>query len=70
MITEEHLAHILKEMDYHLTGLANEIDPQKFGADGIIIDEQFFSFKYVQQKAATLKHHIDWIRVDMQEDGA
>jgi len=69
LITEEHLNVILKEMDYHICGIAGELDPQKISLEGIRIEDDFLSLKFLREKVALLKHHVDWIRVDMEEDG-
>lgn len=59
MITEEHLNFILKEMEYQLLGLAREVQ----------INEMIPS-NVLQEKIIMLKHHIDWIRVDIELDVA
>lgn len=59
MISEEHLNFILKEMEYQLLGLAREVQ----------INEMISS-KLLQEKIIMLKHHIDWIRVDIKLDAA
>jgi len=55
-------------MEYHLLGLAKELDPQKLGVEGIELDGKFISFKYMQEKTANIKSHIDWIRTEIEED--
>ena len=71
MITEEHLDHILKEMDYQLLGLAKEVAINNGETNvTVLANEQVVSINYLQEKIIMLKHHIDWIRVDMQMDGA
>lgn len=69
MITEKHLTHILKEMDYSLLLIAREITKEEFPKEGINHNGAHLSLKYLQEKTALLKFHIDWIRVDMEEDG-
>ena len=59
MISEEHLTFILKEMEYQLLGLAREVQ----------INEMIPS-NVLQEKIIMLKHHIDWIRVDIELDAA
>ena len=59
MISEEHLKFILKEMDYQLLGLAREVQINNM-----------ISSKLLQEKIIMLKHHIDWIRVDIELDAA
>jgi len=66
MITERHLNHILKEMDYAIVSLATEFAKAKVPDLGK--NETFISIKYLQEKVALLKFHVDWIRVDMEED--
>ncbi len=68
MISEERLNYILHEMEYNLTLLAKELDPQKLGLEGIELDGEFISFKYMQQKTAAIKSHIEWIRVEIEEN--
>ncbi len=68
MITEKHLNHILKEMDSAILSLAIEFGKAKVPNLGI--NDTFISMKYMQEKVALLKFHVDWIRVDMEEDGA
>jgi len=51
-----------------LAGLAKELDPQKIGMDGIEIDGELISFKYMQQKTAAIKSHMEWIRVEIEEN--
>ncbi len=68
MISEERLVHILHEIEYHLTCLAKELDPQKLGVDGIKLDGELISFKYMQQKTANIKSHLEWIRVEIEEN--
>ena len=69
MISEKHLNHILKEMDYTLLSVATEITKPYFPNEGINFAEQQMSIKYLKEKVALLKFHLDWIRVDMEEDG-
>jgi predicted DNA-binding ribbon-helix-helix protein len=69
MITEEHLKHWLKEIDWQLTGLRKELAR----ADGIITgvqitDKLFFSFSYANEKSGTIEHLIKMIRDDMKND--
>ena len=59
MISEEHLTFILKEMEYQLLGLAREVQINNM-----------ISSKLLQEKIIMLKHHIDWIRVDIELDAA
>lgn len=68
MINENHLRHIVNEIEYHLTGIAKEIDTQKIPKDGIIIDDEFISFKYIREKTAAIKSHIEWLRVEMEDE--
>lgn len=68
MITEKHLTHILKEMDYALLLIAKEITKEGFPNVGTLDEKQ--TVKYLEQKVALLKFHVDWIRVDMEDDGA
>jgi len=68
LITEKRLLHILHEMEYNLTCLAKELDPQKVGLDGIELDGELISFKYMQQKTAAIKSHIEWIRCEIEEN--
>ena len=35
--------------------------------DGISIDDEFISFKYIREKTAAIKSHIEWIRYEMEE---
>jgi len=69
LITEQHLEGILKEMDYHLSNIAREIDPEKFKEDGFIIDSNTLSLKLLRDKTSMIKQHIDGIRIHMEEDG-
>ncbi len=64
MITEKHLNHIFKEMDYAILSLAKEFAKEKVPQLGK--NESFISVKYLQEKVALLKFHVDWIRVDME----
>ena len=59
MISEEHLKFILKEMDYQLLGLAREVQINNMIPSNVL-----------QEKIIMLKHHIDWIRVDIELDAA
>ena len=59
MISEEHLKFILKEMDYQLLGLAREVQINNMISSNVL-----------QEKIIMLKHHIDWIRVDIELDAA
>ena len=68
MISEERLVHILNEMEFYLALVAKELDPQKLGVEGIVMDGQFISFKYMQHKVAAIKSHMDWIRVEIEEN--
>ncbi len=69
MITQIHLEGILKDMEYNLSRLALEIDPEKFKSDGYVIYNNFLSLKLLREKTAMLKHHIDGIRIHMEDDG-
>ena len=68
MVNENHLRHIVDEIEYHLTGIAKEIDPQKIPKDGISIDDEFISFKYIREKTAAIKSHIEWLRYEMEDE--
>ena len=68
MITERHLNHILKEMDYAILSLAKEF--AKANVPNLGINETYISINYLKEKTALLKFYVDWIRVDMEEDGA
>ncbi|MCK5342654.1 MAG: hypothetical protein KAR20_04580 [Candidatus Heimdallarchaeota archaeon] len=56
-------------MDYTLLSVATEITKPYFPNEGINFAEQQMSIKYLKEKVALLKFHLDWIRVDMEEDG-
>jgi len=73
MITQEHLEHWLKEIEYHLTGILNEIAEEKVQMKGINVGktgEKFVSFEYLLEKATTIKGTIRCIHDDIMRDEA
>ena len=56
-------------MDYQILGLANQLDPQMIESKGMSLVTETVSLKILQQKVAALKFYVDWIRVDMEDDG-
>ena len=70
MISERHLNHILKEMDYTILSVAKEISKEEFPIEGINVNGEHLSIKYLREKVGLMKFYVDWIRVDMEEDGA
>lgn len=70
MISEKHLNHILKEMDYALVSIAKEITKDEFPHEGNGFGDALLSKKYLKEKTGLMKFYIEWIRVDMEEDGA
>ncbi len=57
-------------MDYQICGLALQLNPQEIASRGMSIVTDTVSLKILQQKVAAMKFYVDWIRVDMEEDGA
>ncbi len=70
MITEKHLNHILKEMDYALLSLAKETTKGIFPNVGTSNKKEFISIKYLQEKIAVQKFYVEWIHAHMEDDGA
>ena len=68
MINEDVLLHIIKEINYQLTGIANEIDPQKFPMDLIGIGDGYISLKYLREKTMRLKLHLEWLDAEMDDN--
>lgn len=70
MITEEHLTHWLRELDYQLNGILNEVASEKVGDQkGIkLANGKFVSFEYILEKANTLKGTLHCIQDDMVND--
>ena len=68
MIKEEVLLHIVKEINFHLTGIAKEIDPQKIPMDGMKIDGEFISLKYIREKTMAIKSHLEWLQAEMEDN--
>jgi len=69
MITEEHLNHWLKEIQYHLSGILNELGRSEGVSKGISLnDKLYISFEYLLEKATTIKGTIHCIEDDMQRD--
>ena len=66
MIKEEVLLHIIKEMNFHLTCIAKEIDPQKIPMDGIKVYDEFISLKYIREKTMAVKSHLEWLEAEME----
>lgn len=56
-------------MDYQICGLAFQVDPTKIESLGSRIENQTVSYKILRQKIANMKFYVDWIRVDMEDDG-
>jgi len=71
MITQEHLEHWITELRYQLSGIINEVNPDKVVLKGINVGkngEAFVSFEYIQEKAATIKGTIKCIEDDIKND--
>ena len=70
MITEEHLKHWLREIQYQLTGIRNEVSKDKVGeVKGVEVPQQgFVSFEYLQEKAETIRRTIGCIEDDIKND--
>ena len=73
MITEEHLEHWLKEIEYQLQGILNEVAEARVEMKGINVGktgEAWVSFEYLLEKATTIKGTIRCIHDDIMRDGA
>ncbi len=76
MITEEHLRHWIKELNYQLTGILNEVAESKLkGKKGIEIkvspkidEDVYVSFEYILEKATTIQGTIRCIEDDITND--
>jgi len=73
MITQEHLEHWIKEIEYQLTGILNEVAKERVEMKGINVGktgEAWVSFEYLLEKATTIKGTIRCIQDDIMRDGA
>ncbi len=68
MITEEHLKHWIKEIDYALTGLQNEIHPDKTKIGGVKVGDAYVSFSYLQEKSGMIHKLLRMIESDIKTD--
>ena len=67
VIKEDVLLQIVKEMEFHLTGIAKEIDLKRMPDDGFLIDDEFISLKYIREKTMAIKSHLEWLEAEMDE---
>ena len=71
MITEEHLEHWLKEIEYQLQGILNEVAEERVNKQkGIQLEKTYVSFEYILEKASTIRQTIHCVRDDMMRDPA
>ena len=69
MITEEHLKHWLREIQYQLTGITQEIAESKIGkTKNVLVNDQNVSFEYLREKATTIRGTIQCIEEDIKND--
>lgn len=72
MITQEHLEHWIKEINYQLTRILNEVAEEKVQMKGINVGragEAWVSFEYILEKATTIKGTLHCIEDDIMRDG-
>lgn len=67
MIKEKVLREIIQGIEFNLTGIAKEIDPQKFPGDNIKINGEVLSLKYLRDKTMSIKTHLEWFTVEMEK---
>jgi len=73
MITQEHLEHWIKEIEWQLNGILNEVAEERVEMKGINVGktgEAWVSFEYLLEKATTIKGTIRCIQDDIMRDGA
>ena len=73
MITQEHLEHWIKEINWQLNGILNEIAEEKVQMKGINVGktgEKYVSFEYLLEKAKTIQGTIRCIEDDIMRDEA
>jgi len=73
MITQEHLEHWIKEIEWQLNGILHEVAEERVLMKGINVGkngENWISFEYLLEKATTIKGTIHCIEDDIMRDGA
>lgn len=68
MITQEHLEHWIKEINYQLQGILNEVAEERVQQKGIQLEKTFVSFEYILEKATTIKGTLHCIEDDVARD--
>jgi len=76
MITQEHLEHWIKEINWQLNGILNEVAESKLkGKKGIDIkispqidEDVYVSFEYILEKATTIWRTLHCIEDDIKND--
>ncbi len=70
MITEEHLKHWIKEIEWFIGGLQKEISSSKVAVGGISDDGNCVSFEYLREKIDGIQKILGCIEYDMKDDKA
>jgi len=68
LITQEHLEHWIKEINYQLQGILNEVAEERVQQKGIQLEKTFVSFEYILEKATTIKGTLHCIEDDVARD--
>ena len=69
MITQEHLEHWIKEIEYARNGLKTHLLKEGFrGKDGIMVDGSHLSFDYLNEKINTIRGLLNCIEDDIKND--
>ncbi len=69
MITQEHLEHWLKEIDWQLNGAIKELSKKGYKEkNGLMIQGDYFSLEYMREKINTIKKLKETIQWDMSHD--
>ena len=70
MITQEHLEHWVREIEYQLKGAINEVSKENIiEIQGTALKGIYISFEYLREKLETSKRLLQNIRWDMEHDG-